>query len=153
MNHRDLISTDNIILNSKLNSKREIVDKLSDLLLASEVITDKQKFIKAIYERESRGFTFGGDYLAIPHGFSSCVVSPAIAIARLENPFIWDENGNLVKLIIMFAIPEDVESVKESESLKKIASSLGDIELIEKLLKVNTKEEMTKLIYSYSDRE
>lgn len=147
MNNGNVISADNILLNTKLNSREEAIDKLSDRLVTSGVVLDKEKFIEAIYDRENRGSTFVGDYLAIPHGLSNCVTRPTIAIAKSHEGFEWDENGNLVKLIIMFAISEDIE--EESEILKKVASSLGDVDLVKGLLDLNTEKELIEIIYNH----
>lgn len=153
MEDKNILSLDNIILNSKLHCKEEVIDKLFDILVDSGAVLDKKMFIEDIYERESRGFTFAGDYLAIPHSFSHCVAWPQIAIIRTNNAFVWDENENLVKLVIMLAIPESTEREKELEILKNIVYSLGDVNLVKDLLEAKTKEELIKLIYSYADNQ
>lgn len=146
-----VISTENIVLNPNLESKGEAIEILSDHLVASGVVINKERFIEDIYERENRGSTFTGYHLAIPHGFSNYVTRPAVAIAKSDNPFTWDKNGNLAKLIIMFAIPENTDREEELEVLRRIASSLGDVELVKKLLNLNVKEDFIELIYRYMD--
>lgn len=148
MKNTNVIDINNIIFTNKFSSKQEAILKLSELLVESQIVIDKQKFIEDIFERENRGSTFVGENLAIPHGFSNQVKKPSIAIARVDNPFLWDENDNKVKLTILFAIPEDDELEKESEVLKKIAAALGDEDLIKDLLNAHTKE---KLIYILKD--
>jgi PTS system fructose-specific IIA component len=44
----------------------------------SKAVSKKEDFIKDIYERENRGFTYAGDYLAIPYGWSEYVIKPVI---------------------------------------------------------------------------
>lgn len=148
MKNTNVIDINNIIFTNKFSSKQEAILKLSELLVESQIVIDKQKFIEDIFERENRGSTFVGENLAIPHGFSNQVKRPSIAIARVDNPFLWDENDNKVKLTILFAIPEDDELEEESEVLKKIAAALGDEDLIKDLLNAHTKE---KLIYILKD--
>ncbi|NBI07045.1 PTS sugar transporter subunit IIA [Senegalia massiliensis] len=148
MKNTNVIDINNIIFTNKFSSKQEAILKLSELLVESQIVIDKQKFIEDIFERENRGSTFVGENLAIPHGFSNQVKKPSIAIARVDNPFLWDENDNKVKLTILFAIPEDDEMEEESEVLKKIAAALGDEDLIKDLLNAHTKE---KLIYILKD--
>jgi len=148
MEDENLISEDNILLNIKLNSKEEVINKLSDLLVNSKAVSEKEGFIKDIYERESRGFTYAGDYLAIPHGWSEYVIKPAMAIAKTDTAFAWDKAGNLVKLVIMFVIPENIEMENNLKKIGKIFSALGDTKLVKKLLKLNTKKEIIEFICS-----
>lgn len=151
MENKGLITEDNILIDFNISSKEEAIDKLSELLVDLGVVLDKVGFIEDIYERESRGFTFAGDYLAIPHGWSKYVTRTAVVILRTRNAFAWDERGNLVKLIIMFVIPEDAGMEEGLKMIGQLFSSLGDEELVGNLLAANTKEELTKMICNYAD--
>ncbi|HBG38066.1 MAG TPA: transcriptional regulator, partial [Clostridiaceae bacterium] len=64
----DLVYKDNIMLCIKQHSKKEIITMLSGLLKESKIVTNSEKFINAVYDRENRGSTYCGDYLALPHG-------------------------------------------------------------------------------------
>lgn len=149
MKNTNVIDINNIIFTDKISSKQEAILKLSELLVESQIVVDKEKFIEDIFERENRGSTFVGECLAIPHGFSNRVKIPSIAIAKVDNPFPWDGNTNNVKLIILFAIPEDDEMERESEVLKKIAAALGDEDLIKDLLNAQTEENLIYILKSY----
>ena len=142
----DLVYKDNIMLCIKQHSKKEIITMLSGLLKESKIVTNSEKFINAVYDRENRGSTYCGDYLALPHGFSDCVTKPSIAIAKMKYRVPWDENGNLVKLVIMLTIPKASKMEEESEALKMVASSLGDRKFIKQLLEADTKEALIELI-------
>ncbi|MCR1898432.1 PTS sugar transporter subunit IIA [Irregularibacter muris] len=143
-----VISEDCIILNLKVHSKEEVIKKLSERLIKKGAVVDKDRFIQDIYKRENMGPTFAGDYLAMPHGHSHCVVNPAIAIARTTDEISWDNNKNLVRLIILLAIPKDLKREIDIEILKNVTASLGNIRLIKDLLHASTKEEILKHIYS-----
>ncbi len=151
MGNKGLITEENILIDFNIDSKEEAIDKLSELLVDLGAVLDKAGFIEDIYERESRGFTFAGDYLAIPHGWSKHVAKTSVAILKTEDAFIWDEGGNLVKLIIMFVIPENAEMGEGLNMIGQLFSSLGDVELVRKLLDANTKKELVQLICDYSD--
>ena len=145
-NDCDLVYKDNIILCIKQHSKKEIITMLSGLLKKSKIVTDSKKFMDAVYDREIRGSTYCGDYLALPHGSSDCVTKPSVAIAKMKYAVPWDENGNLVKLVIMLVIPKATKMEEESEVLKMVASSLGDRKFVKQLLNSNTKESLIELI-------
>lgn len=151
MKNTNVIDIDNIIFTNKFSSKQEAIIKLSELLVESQIVMDKEKFIEDIFERENRGSTFVGEQLAIPHGFSNQVKRPSLAIARVDNPFSWDGNSNMVKLIILFAIPEETGMEKESEILKNIAAALGDEDLIKRLLSAEKKEDLIYILKNYVD--
>ncbi|MGO1372213.1 MAG: PTS sugar transporter subunit IIA [Senegalia sp. (in: firmicutes)] len=148
-NIENIIDINNIVFTNKFTSKKQAIEKLSDLLVDSKIVIDKEEFMKDIFEREDRASTFVGEYLAIPHGLSKQVKKASLALARLDNPFLWDENEHEVKLVILFAIPEDTRMEAESEGLKRIAASLGDPYLIKKLLDIERKEELIDILKKY----
>lgn len=151
MKNKGLITEDNILIDFNVSSKEEAIDKLAELLVESGAVLDKPGFLKDVYERESRGFTFAGDYLAIPHGWSKHVVRTAVAVLKTKDPIIWDEKGNLVKLIIMFVIPQGDEIEQGLERIGQLFSSLGDVEAVKRLLNADTKKEIARLICSYAN--
>lgn len=149
MKDKDLIGIGNIVFENSLGSKEEVIGILADLLWKSEIVRDKEGFIEDILERENRGSTFVGEYLAIPHGFSNQVKRPSLAIAKTDRPFSWGEDEYKVRLVILFAIPEDDEFEEELEVLKTIAASLGDADLIKDLLNSKTREELIYTLEEY----
>lgn len=151
MKNKGLITEDNILIDFNVSSKEEAIDKLTELLVELGAVLDKPGFLKDIYERESRGFTFAGDYLAIPHGWSKHVVRTAIVVLKTKDSIVWDEKGNLVKLIIMFVIPEGDEMGQGLKMIGQLFSSLGDVEAVKKLLDADTKKEIARLICNYAD--
>lgn len=148
MNISEILNKKNVFINCELNSRKEVLHRLSYSLLESKAISNKERFINDVLERENRSSTFIGNYLAIPHGISECVMKSQIAILKSDKSFSWDENHNPVKLVILFAINENAED-KETEIIKKFASSLGDMEFIDNLLNADTDTELIKLVRSY----
>lgn len=144
----DILNIKNVRINCELRSRKEALYSLSNFLLESKVISNRERFIDDILEREDRGSTFIGNYLAIPHGISDYVIKSEIAILKTEKPFNWDKNNSPVKLIVLFAINKDAED-EEIEVIKKFTSSLGDMKFIDNLLKANTKMELVELIRDY----
>lgn len=149
MGNIKLLNIENIIVKDDISSKKEVLDLLSKSLLASKSIDNIESFIGDILEREGRGSTFVGQYMAIPHGLSSNVNRPAIALMKLNNEMFWDPDKNPVKLIFLFAIPKDEKLEAEAEFLKTLPLLLGDEVLVDKLLEARSEEELLELINTY----
>ena len=102
----------------KITKKDELFDFMTELLKKSGRITSKEKFISALYERERTGSTYMGNGIAVPHGKSSCVISPTAAFCRCS-PFVYDDNDDeVVDISLMLAIPEYTEQKEYIKILK-----------------------------------
>lgn len=142
----DILYEDNIALDIDIDNKEDALNFLTNLLFSNGAITDRDIFIRDVYERESQGNTFIGDYIAIPHGKSDAVVKPTVAMARLQKNIKWNDK-DLVKTIILFAVNNDVKSAEEYlRVLSQVAGKLGDSDIIKKLDTVKTKGELLKIL-------
>lgn len=149
MKIENILDVENIFVNDTLTSKEEVIDRLTESLVVSKVVLDKEEFIESIYDRESRASTYVGEYLVIPHGTCKHIAKPAIAIAKVDREFSWGEVYETVKLVILFAIPEDGQWEEELEILKRFASSLGDSKFIKELLEADTEGELFQSVCKY----
>ena len=105
---------------------------------------DKDAFLKDIFFRESQGCTGIGNGIAIPHGKSPSVTKVGIAIAKLTNEIEWETlDGKGVKVILLFAVGDKTEDAQEHlKLLAQVAGKLGNDEIVEKLLKAESVEEI-----------
>ena len=101
-------------------------------------------FLKDIFFRESQGCTGIGNGIAIPHGKSPSVTKVGIAIAKLTNEIEWETlDGKGVKVILLFAVGDKTEDAQEHlRLLAQVAGKLGNDQIVEKLLKAETVEEI-----------
>ena len=76
----DILSPDSTIVDLKGDTKEEIIAELVDSLSASEAISDRDKVLQAVLEREKIMSTGIGDGIAIPHGKSDSVVKLVAAL-------------------------------------------------------------------------
>ncbi|MCR1898442.1 PTS sugar transporter subunit IIA [Irregularibacter muris] len=147
MDLRNIILEERINLNLKAKTKQEAIDELTDLLVKTGSITDKEGFIKDVYAREEIGETGMGGYIAIPHGKSKHVAKTALAIGRTSEEIQWESlDGKGVKLIILFAVPEEDKTSVHIKLLAQVASTLGDEEKCEKLLSVESTEDILEIM-------
>ena len=76
----DILSAKSVIVDLKGETKEEIIEELVDALEVGEVITNRDKVLQAVLEREKIMSTGIGDGIAIPHGKSDAVVELTAAL-------------------------------------------------------------------------
>ena len=76
----DILSPDSTIVDLKGETKEEIIAELVDSLANNDAITDRDKVLQAVLEREKIMSTGIGDGIAIPHGKSDAVVELTAAL-------------------------------------------------------------------------
>lgn len=134
-----------IKINIESTNKEEVIKELTNLLYNNNCISDKSSFINDVFEREKEGSTSLGSEVAIPHGKSDSVIRTCVSVGLLKNEIKW-EDGENVKLIILFAVKNTDINTTHILLLQKFAIMLADDTLIEKLKNVKTEKELYKLI-------
>lgn len=147
MNLKEAIDDRLIEIDLNANSKDEAITLLSQKLKDADYIDDVESFKKDIFYRESLGSTGIGNYIAIPHGKSSSVKKTGVAIGKLVNEIEWETlDGKGVKVVCLFAVGDNPESSQiHLELLSDFASKLGNDEVVEKLLKAESVDEIKKI--------
>ncbi len=142
----DLLKKDAIVLNAKVSSKAEMIDKLVDLHAKVGNIKDKETFKEGIMKRESEGPTAIGDGICIPHSKNEAVVTPGIA--SITVPAGIDCNaldGGLSNLFFMIAAPASGSDV-HLEALARLSTILMDGKFRTDLLNAKNADEYLKII-------
>ena len=133
-----------IDLNMTAKNKKEAIEHLAGKLKDAGYIADVDSYIDDIYLRESQGQTGIGHYVAIPHGKSDSVTQVGIAIGKVQDEIEWETlDGKGVKVILLFAVGDKTEDAQEHlKLLAQVAGKLGNDEIVEKLLKAESVEEI-----------
>lgn len=139
---------DIITLNLNGNTKEKVFDEMSQMLLDSKYIDNKEEFQRALYEREDIGITGLGNHIAIPHGKSDSVKKTGLAIGKAQHDIEWETHDDKpVRFVIMFSVPNDDEYAKKHlKLLTEVAKKLADDEIVEKLLNAQTKDEIINIL-------
>lgn len=141
----NFINSDCVIYDLTAKNKNQVFDKLSDKFVSSNVILDKEKFIKAVNYREKIDTTGVGNGIAIPHGKSDTVQKSAVAIAKLKQGINWNSlDGKPVEYVFLLAIPKDGDK-EHLKLLSEIAEKLMDDDIIKGLHDSHNKNEIIKL--------
>lgn len=145
----EIITKDLALASLEAETKFEALSLLSDALLKEKRISSKERFLEDVLKREKEFTTgFGGGF-AIPHGKSDAVLLPSIAVGRSLHPLDWDAmDEQPVFLIFLLAVPESHAGDTHLRILAKLAENLMDEEIREKLMGLETSEEL----YHYVSR-
>ncbi len=131
----------------KGSTRDEIIDEMIEMLDKEGILSSKEEFKKAIFNREKEGSTGLGMSIAIPHGKSAGVKRPAVAFGLKRDGVNWNSiDGNDAKLIFMLAVPERAAGNAHLKILQMLSRKLMDETFRSRLLNVQSKEEAYRLL-------
>lgn len=153
MEFTEVLKPETIVTHLNVKDKAEALDAMADLFVNAGIVDDKEQYIKDVYEREAVGETGIGDYIAIPHGKSTAVVTPGVAIAVLDHEIEWESlDGTGAKLVILFAVGADNEAAQEHLKLLAMFSKrLGDDTVTGRLMNADTTEDVMEALLGESE--
>ncbi|ENM5735125.1 PTS sugar transporter subunit IIA [Vibrio mimicus] len=145
MDITNLIEPELICLDLKANSKEGILIELVDLLDKAGKLTDKQQFLKDVWQREEIGNTGFEEGIAIPHAKSTAVALPAVVIGISRQGIDYGaEDGLLSDVFFMLASP-DGEDHHHIEVLAQISSKWIEDGFVEQLKAAEDVEQVRAL--------
>ncbi|MDQ0360442.1 BglG family transcription antiterminator [Breznakia pachnodae] len=68
---------------------------------------DTEKLIEQVQAREMMGGTYYGNRVAMPHTMYPTTDKTHIAVAILEDDLLWDNSGNIVKIVLLISVEKD----------------------------------------------
>lgn len=151
----DLAIDESIILvKETVTDKEEIIRKLGGLLFDNGFVKDT--YIQAVIDRElvyPTGLKARVTGVAVPHTDTQHVIKPAVAIATLKTPVIFNGMGApetevTVDIVLMLAIhdPKLVVNV-----LRKVIFVIEDDKSLKNLLAANSKTEIKTIMRTHID--
>lgn len=148
MNIQDLLYEQSIFISLKTEDKESCINAMLDGLDAAGCISNKAAYLETILNREMSGSTGIGFGVAIPHGKSKGVRTPALGFAKLENPIDWKSvDGNPVSIVFLIAVPEELAG--DNSHLKiliALSRKLIDEQFRQSLLEVTDTETLKNIL-------
>jgi mannitol/fructose-specific phosphotransferase system IIA component (Ntr-type) len=87
-------------------TKREAIEELVDLLARHDDVTDSQRALQAVLEREMTRTTGIGAGLGIPHGKTAAAQNIVMALGKASTPIDFDSiDGQPVTLMLLLISP------------------------------------------------
>jgi PTS system fructose-specific IIC component len=149
----DLLQESRILLQLQAENKADLFKELSDLLKRDGLLTDQEAYLQALRKREEEGTTGIGDGVAIPHGRSSAVVRPALALGLSRGGIEYESlDGKPVHIVFMIAVPEEAND-EHLRVLALLSRLLMNEEVREGLLSAQSTKDVIALIDRYSEPE
>lgn len=145
MNIAKVLVKEAVVLDHEpFTDKDEVFDFLASKFVEAGIVTDKEAYKKALYEREELGPTYMGSYIGLPHGKCDEVVQPGIAFCRCTSPFIYKSCGEEgeVKYIFMLAIAGTQTGDEYLRVLATLAGLLTHDDFLEALDTCSSYEEL-----------
>lgn len=135
------------------NSKEEVLDQITDALVALGRLPSKEPFLSSLIEREALGTTAIGGGIAIPHARVRGLESPVMALFRFKRgiPFGALDSAP-VYLIFLVLAPEEATEI-HLRALARITSLLRDQKVKERLLEAPGSKEMYHLLREEDEEE
>lgn len=141
-----------ILVKEPAKDKEEIIRKLGNLLLNNGFV--KESYTQAVFDRElvyPTGLKARVTGVAVPHTDTTHVLKPAVAIATLREPIIFNGMGApetevSVDIVLMLAIhdPKQVVNV-----LRKVIFVIEDDDALKKLQSAVSKKEIKDILQAH----
>jgi PTS system nitrogen regulatory IIA component len=142
----ELLEEDNVILDLKARDKKRAIEELTEAIVKSNPLLDKDSLVKVLLERERLGSTGIGDGVAIPHGKFHGVSEPIISFGRsLKGLDFESMDGQPVFLFFLLVAPESSASA-HLKALARIAKILKNGTFRKILMEGSTREEIYQAI-------
>lgn len=142
-----LLTAEHINLDLAATSQEGVIRELAKELFASGHVSDLEQFVADTMAREALGPTGIGHGIAIPHGKSAAVQTPAIAFGRSVRGLEWNSlDEEPVKLVFLLAVPEQSADNYHLKVLAALARKLIHVEFRDKLTACNDKEKLVSLL-------
>jgi len=142
----DSIITQGLIaLDIELPDKTAVIEELGSLLAANSRLTDRELYVKDVWEREAMVPTGIGDLIAIPHARSAAVSTSSLVYMRLTSTIQWSEDEE-ARYIFGIAVPEDNVDNLHLQILASVAKKLLDDKIKKVIIESPSKQEILEVL-------
>lgn len=138
---RGILNRDCIISIEEPLAKKEIVQKMAEVLKKQGYVLDEKTYVSDVWKREEICSTYIGFGIAVPHGKSSAVINNGVCIAKLEHGIVWHpEKQEETKLVILLAVNREDDKNTHMKILSKLCMLLMHEEFREEIMHCSEQE-------------
>ncbi len=141
-----MLDAETINLHSDSINKYDAIKEMANMLYKSKRINDLTKFIEDVFKREKLESTNMDMGVAVPHSNSIFVDKTSIAIVRFKKEIDWEDGGEPVRCIFLFAVSKNEKGITHLDIIAKIAEILIDDDFIDFLNKTDNSKELINKI-------
>ncbi|MFS0559867.1 BglG family transcription antiterminator [Terribacillus sp. 179-K 1B1 HS] len=132
-----------VFLQQELESKEEVLTFLTDVLKSDGKVGEK--FLTAVYERESMAPTCFGNSVAVPHPLEASVEETLWVICTLKNPIDW--SGKQVRFVCLLCIEKDSDE-DFTDMYQQLVRIIEQPAHVQRLLEAHSYEEFREALVS-----
>ncbi len=143
---KELFTEELMISELKAATKLEAIEEMVEQLNLSGKLINKSAYLEAVLHREAEYSTGIGMGVAIPHGKSSGVKSPALVFARSQAGIDFESmDGEPTYLLFLVAVPESAND-EHLKILGLLSRKLMHQDVRQKLMEAVSYEEVIDII-------
>jgi len=134
------------VITFKNADKKQVIDRLIELIALDPAVIDKQRMQQAIWDREKLLSTDIGEGIAIPHARTDAVKDFIVAMARIEAGIDYSSaDAKPVQLVFMIVAgrSQDKAYIK---LLSRLLLRMKNTELVKQLLQANDSGELYRIL-------
>ena len=148
----DILSPHSVLVGLRGETKEEIIKELVDSLESGTVVTNREKVLQAVVEREKIMSTGIGDGIAIPHGKSDAIVHLAAALGIHKRGVDFEAlDGEPAYVFFLLVSPANV-SGPHIKALARISRLLKNDDFKKRLISAADAAEIMRLIEAEEKR-
>lgn len=134
------------VITLKNADKRQVIERLIELLAQDPVVRDKEKMKQAIWDREKQLSTGIGEGIAIPHARTAAVSDFAVAVARIESGVEFNAMDAKPVHLIFMIVASDKQDKDYIKLLSRLMLRMKNTELVQQLLQANGTEDLYRIL-------
>ena len=141
-----LLKEELMIMDMDVSNKADAIYKLVSLLYDKKIINSKEKFIEVVNKREEEFSTGIGFGIAVPHGKSNLVKTPAIVFGKNKQPIEYGSIDNTpVTMFFLIAVPENANE-QHLRVISSLARKFMDEDVRKGLAQAKTSKEVLDIL-------
>ena len=142
MNLLDILSEKSVIVGLQGETKEEIIEELVDSLEEGVAISDREKVLQSVLDREKIMSTGIGDGIAIPHGKSDAVITLSAALGTQKRGANFEAlDGEPAYVFFLLVSPANI-SGPHIKALARISRLLKNEDFKKRLTAASSPEEL-----------
>lgn len=124
------------------NTKDEVIKTIGTFMYEAGKVTDIERYIEGVFQREKECTTGIGNGVAIPHCKNDAVREAGFALVKLKNSIEWGSlDDKPVNYVIMLAAPNTEDNI-HLRILSQLAKNLMDEDFLYALTNSKSIEEI-----------
>ncbi|WP_335762926.1 fructose PTS transporter subunit IIA [Brachyspira pilosicoli] len=140
---------ENQIVVCDLNTKMEFLEKIAEIALKNDIISDTKELIEKLLEREAKGTTGLMDGFSIPHAQSDTIKRASVVIIKSGKYVEWESlDDKPVNTAISLLVPKAEAGSTHIDFLTEVSKLVMDDEFRDQLNKLNNSVDIYNLLIS-----